>query len=57
MNVQYPHKWLSTLKSEEIGSSSSLPPLVGGGGELVCKSVGNTDPLEDYLEWAVQGLS
>ena len=28
MNVQSPHKWWSTLKSAEFGSSSSLPPLV-----------------------------
>ena len=28
MNVQSPHMWWSTLKSEVLGSSSSLPPLV-----------------------------
>ena len=34
-NVQSPHKWWSTLKSAVFGMSSSLPPLVGGGGGLV----------------------
>ena len=33
MNVQSPHKWWSTLKSSVFGSSSSLPPLVGPGGD------------------------
>ena len=32
MNAQSPHKWWSTLKSSVFSSSSSLPPLVGGGG-------------------------
>ena len=40
MNVQSPHKWWSTLESVVFGSSSSLPPLVGPGGGLVCESVG-----------------
>ena len=40
MNAQSPHKWWSTLKSAAFGLSSSLPPLVGGGGGLVCESVG-----------------
>ena len=31
-NSQSPHKWWSTLKSAVFGLSSSLPPLVGGGG-------------------------
>ena len=35
MNAQSPHKWWSTLKSAEFGLSSSLSPLVGGGGGLV----------------------
>ena len=35
MNVQSPHEWWSTLKSAVFGSSSSLPPLVSGGGGLV----------------------
>ena len=30
LNVQFPHKWWSTLKSAVFGSSSSLPPLVKG---------------------------
>ena len=36
MNIQSPLKWWSTLKSAVFGSSSSLPPLVGPGGGLVC---------------------
>ena len=41
MNAQQsPHKLWSTLKSAVFGLSSSLPPLVGGGEELVCESVG-----------------
>ena len=47
MNVQSPHKWWSTLKSAVLGSSSSLPPLVSEGGELVCESVGKADLLLD----------
>ena len=35
MNAQSSHKWWSTLKSAVFGLSSSLPPLVGGGGGLV----------------------
>ena len=35
-NAQSPHKWWSTLKSAVFGFSSSLPPLVGGAGGLVC---------------------
>ena len=37
---QSSHKWWSTLKSGVFGFSSSLRPLVGGGGELVSESVG-----------------
>ena len=37
MNAQSPHKWWSTLKSAVFGLSSSLPQLLGGGGELVCE--------------------
>ena len=40
-----PHEWWSTLHSAVFGSSSSLPPLVGGGGGLVCESVGKADLL------------
>ena len=40
MNAQSPHKWWSTLRSAAVfGLSSSLPPLVGGGGGLVYESV------------------
>ena len=41
------HKWWSTLKSAAFGLSSSLPPLVGGGGGLVCESLGKADRLSD----------
>ena len=51
MNVQSPHEWWSTLKSAVFGSSSSLPPLVGPGGGLVCESVGKAD-----LQQRVQGV-
>ena len=50
MNVQSPHKWWSTLKSAAFGSSSSLPPLVGPGGGLVCESVGKADLLSDHFD-------
>ena len=50
MNVQSPHKWWSTLKSEGIGSSSSLPPLVSEGGGLVCEFVGKGDLLSDHFD-------
>ena len=33
-----------------FGSSSSLPPLVGEGGGLVCESVGKADPLSDHFD-------
>ena len=45
MNAQSPHKWWSTLKSAVFSLSSSLPPLVGGGGGLVCESVDKADLL------------
>ena len=50
MNAQSPHKWWSTLKSAVFGLSSSLPSLVGGGGELVCESVGKADLLSDHFD-------
>ena len=50
MNAQSPHKWWSTLKSAVFGWSSSLPPLVGGGGELVCESAGKADLLSDHFD-------
>ena len=49
MNAQSPHKWWSTLKSAVFGVSSSLPPLVGGGGGLECESVGKADLLSDHF--------
>ena len=33
-----------------FGLSSSLPPLVGGGGRLVCESVGKADLLSDHFD-------
>ena len=54
MNAQSPHKWWSTLKSAVFDLSSSLPPLVGGGGGLVCWSVGKADGSFWWL--AVQGV-
>ena len=33
-----------------FGLSSSLPPLVGGGGGLVCESVGKADVLSDQFD-------
>ena len=50
MNVQSPHKWWSTLTSPLFGTSSSLPPLVNEGGELVCESVGKADLLSDHFD-------
>ena len=49
MNAQSPHKWWSTLKSTVFGLSSSLPPLVAGGGGLVCESVDGSDLLSDHF--------
>ena len=45
MNAQSPHTLWSTLKSAVFCSSSdsSLPPLIGAGGGLVCESVGKAD--------------
>ena len=34
----------------KFGSSSSLPPLVGPGGGLVCESVGKTDLLSNHFD-------
>ena len=50
MNVQFPHKWWSTLKSAVFGSRSSLPPLISEGGGLVCESVGKADLLSDHFD-------
>ena len=50
MNAQSPHKWRSTLKSAVFGVSSSLPPLVGAGGGLVCESVGKADLQSDHFD-------
>ena len=33
-----------------FGMSSSLPPLVGGGGGQVCQSVGKTDLMSDNFD-------
>ena len=50
MKAQSPHKWWSTLKSAVFGLSSSLQPLVGGGGGLVCESVDKADLLLDHFD-------
>ena len=50
MNVQSLLRWWSTLKSFVFGLSSSLPPVVGGGGGLACESVGKVDLLSDYFD-------
>ena len=52
MNAQCPHKWWSTLKSSVFGSSSdtSLPPLIGAGGGLVCESVGKANMLSAHFD-------
>ena len=49
-NAQSPHKWWSTPKSAVFGLSSSLPPLLGLGGGLVCESVGKADLLSDHFD-------
>ena len=33
-----------------FGSCLSLPPLVGGGGGLLCESVGKADLLSDHFD-------
>ena len=50
MNAQSPHKWWSTLKTAVFGLSSSLPPHFGGGGGLVCESVGKDDLPSDHFD-------
>ena len=40
----------STLKSAVFGSSSSVSPLVGGGGPLVSESIGEADLLSDNFD-------
>ena len=50
VNVQSPLKSWSTLKSAVFGTSSSLHPLVGEGGSLLCESVGNSDLLSDHFD-------
>ena len=52
MNAQCPHKWWSSLKSAVFGSGSdsSLNPLIGAGGGLVCESVGKADVLSAHFD-------
>ena len=50
MNVQFPHKWWSTLKSGVFGSSSALPPLFSEGGGLLCELIGKADLLSDHFD-------
>ena len=49
-NAQSLHKWWSNLKSAVFGLSSSLTPLVGGVGGLVCELVGWADLLSDHFD-------
>ena len=58
MNAQCPHKWWSTLKSVVFGSSldSSLSPLIGAGGGLVCESVGKAEMLPAHLMESSPGI-
>ena len=51
MNAQCPHKWWSKWKLAVFGlsSDSSLPPLIGAGGGLVCESVGKADMLSAHF--------
>ena len=52
MNAQCPHQWWLTLKSAVLGSSSdsSLSPLIGAGGGLVCESVEKADLLSAHFD-------
>ena len=54
-NAQSPDKWWVTRKSTVFGSSSSLRPIVGGGGGLVCESVGKADLLSDHFDGSSPG--
>ena len=58
MYAQSPHYWWSTLKSVVFSSCSSLPPLVGGGGGLVCESVGKANLLSDniYIKHSMESV-
>ena len=42
---QYSVRNMDALMTEVFGSCLSLPPLVGGGGGLICKSVPKDDRL------------
>ena len=52
MNAQCPSRWWSILKSAVLCSSldSSLPPLIWGGGGLVCESVGKALMLSAHFD-------
>ena len=50
MNAQSLHRWRSTLKSAVFGLSSSLTPLVGLGGGLLCDLVGKADLPSDHFD-------
>ena len=49
MKVQSSHKCWFALKSAVLGSTPSMPPLVEGCVELVCKLVGKDDLLSDHF--------
>ena len=42
-------------KSAVFGMSTSMPPLVGGGGGLVCESVGKADLPADHFDGSSPG--
>ena len=57
MNSLPPLKRWAILKSAMFGLSSSLPPLVGGGGGLVYKSAGKADLFSNHFEGKQSSLS
>ena len=56
ISAQSTHKWWSTLKSAVFGLSSSLPPLVGGGGTGVRFGWQSWSALGSFWWQAVQGV-
>jgi len=49
-NAQSSHKWWSTLKSAVFGTNSSLPPLIGDGGGIVCEPGAKAALLADHFD-------
>ena len=50
LNAQSSHKWWSTLKSAVFGADSTLPPLIGVGGGLVCDPEAKAVLLANYFD-------